>query len=226
MPTAPAAIPPAEHTDSAPAPASAEGNWLSALRGALVLMLLCGGVYPLVAVSVGRALFPHQAAGSLLSRDGVVVGSALVGQPFAGPGWFHGRPSAAGYDAFALSGSNWAPSNPALRARAQAASGAIAEANGIAPAAIPSDLIAASGSGIDPHISPAAARLQVPRVAAARGLAKEQVGALVEAAVETPTLGVPGEPRVHVLRLNLALDRIGPAPAAPTWIMQGHTADP
>jgi K+-transporting ATPase ATPase C chain len=188
--------------------ARAEGDWLTAVRGALVLMLLCGGAYPLVAVWIGGAAFPHQATGSLIERDGVVVGSELVGQPFVGARWFHGRPSAAGtgYDPFTLSGSNWAPSNPALRERAQAATSAIAEANGVAPAAIPSELIAASGSGIDPHIGPAAALLQVPRVAAARGLREAQVRALVEAAVEGPTLGALGQPRVNVLRLNLALE--------------------
>lgn len=185
-----------------------DSGWLSALRGALVLTLLCGGAYPMLAVWIGGTAFPRQATGSLIEREGRVLGSELVGQPFAGPGWFQGRPSAAGtgYDPFALAGSNWAPSNPALRERAQASSDAIAEANGAAPGAIPSDLVAASGSGIDPHISPAAARLQIPRVAAARGLPESQVRALVEAAIEPPTLGVLGQPRVNVLKLNLALE--------------------
>jgi K+-transporting ATPase ATPase C chain len=189
----------------------AEGNWLTAVRGALVLMLLCGGAYPLLAVWIGGSAFPHQAKGSLIERDGLTVGSELVGQPFAGPAWFHGRPSVAGsgYDAFALSGSNLAPSNPSLRERAQASSNAIGEANGVLLGAIPSDLIAASGSGVDPHISPAAALLQVPRVAAARGLAEARVRELVALAVEGPTLGVLGQPRVNVLTLNLALERSG-----------------
>jgi len=181
-------------------------GWLNALRGALVLTLLCGGAYPMLAVWIGGTAFPRQATGTLIERDGQVLGSELVGQPFAGPGWFRGRPSAAGYDPFVLSGSNWAPSNPALRERAQASSNAVAKTNGVAPGAIPSDLVAASGSGIDPHISPAAARLQIHRVAAARGLPEAQVRALVEAAIEPPTLGVLGQPRVNVLKLNLALD--------------------
>lgn len=183
-------------------------GWLVALRATLVLTLLCGALYPLAAVWIGATLFPRQATGSLIERGGTVVGSALVGQPFAGPGWFHGRPSAAGrgYDPLALAGSNWAPSNPALRERAAASSRAIAEAHGVAPAAIPSELIAASGSGIDPHIGPAAALLQVPRVAAARGLPEGELGALVAGLIEPPTLGVLGQPRVNVLLLNLALE--------------------
>ena len=184
------------------------GGWLNALRGALVLTLLCGGAYPMLAVWIGGTAFPRQATGSLIERDGRVLGSELVGQPFFGADWFQGRPSAAGtgYDPFALSGSNWAPSNPALRERAQTSSHAIAETNGVPPTGIPSDLIAASGSGIDPHISPAAAHLQIPRVAAARGLPASRVRTLVEAAIEPPTLGVLGQPRVNVLKLNLALD--------------------
>ncbi len=183
-----------------------ERGWLTALRGAVVLTLLCGGAYPMLAVWIGGTAFPRQATGSLIEREGQVLGSELVGQPFAGPGWFQGRPSAAGYDPFALSGSNWAPSNPALRERAQASSNAVAEANRVPQTEIPSDLVAASGSGIDPHISPAAARLQIPQLAAARGLPEAQVRALVDDAIEPPTLGVLGQPRVNVLGLNLALD--------------------
>jgi K+-transporting ATPase ATPase C chain len=177
----------------------------------LVLMLISGAVYPLISVGIGGLAFPHRSTGSLIERDGTVVGSELLGQPFAGPQWFQGRPSAAGtgYDPFAASGSNWAPSNPALRERAAAASTSIAEANGVAPTAIPSDLIAASGSGLDPHLSPEAALLQVQRVAAARKLPEAQVRALVEGLIEPPTLGLLGQPRVNVLKLNLALDRPG-----------------
>ncbi len=181
-------------------------SWSQALRGALVLILLCGGLYPLFTVWVGAVLFPHQSTGSLIERDGKVIGSALVGQPFSAPGYFHGRPSAASYDPFAVSGSNWAPSNPQLRQRAQATSKAIAKAYAVAPDQIPVDLVAASGSGIDPDVSPAAARLQIDRVAAARGLPRETVAELVTEHVQTPILGVLGKPRVNVLQLNLTLD--------------------
>ncbi|MEY6432915.1 potassium-transporting ATPase subunit KdpC [Thioalkalicoccus limnaeus] len=185
------------------------GRWVQGLRGALVLMLLCGVLYPLLTVAIGGVLFPHQSTGSLIERDGKVIGSALVGQPFNAPGYFHGRPSAADYDPFGVSGANLAPSNPALRERAVASSIAISAANAVEAAAIPVDLIAASGSGIDPHISPAAAELQIDRVAAARGLPRAAVAALVAARVERPVLGVLGQPRVNVLQLNLALDDIG-----------------
>lgn len=196
------------------AAAVAGSGWLPAVRGTLVLMLLCGGLYPLVAVSLGSLLFPHQATGSLIERDGQLVGSALVGQPFAAPGYFHGRPSAAGHDPFALAGSNLAPSNPALRERAQAGSQAIAAAHGVPPERIPVDLVAASGSGIDPHLSPEAAALQLARVAAARGLPEAAVADLLRQHREMPTWGILGQPRVNVLRLNLALDALHPMPAA------------
>lgn len=194
-------------------PSVAGSGWLPAVRGALVLILLCGGLYPLVAVSLGALLFPHQATGSVVERDGKVVGSALVGQPFAAPGYFHGRPSAAGYDPFAVAGSNLAPSNPALRERAQGTSQAIASANGVPPESIPVDLVAASGSGIDPHVSPEAAALQLGRVAAARGLPEATVADLVRQHTETPTWGILGQPRVNLLQLNLALDALQARPA-------------
>jgi K+-transporting ATPase ATPase C chain len=187
----------------------ARTQWFQALRGTLVLMVLCGALYPLFTVSIGTILFPYQSTGSLIERDGKVIGSALVGQPFSAPGYFHGRPSAAGYDPFGVSGSNWAPSNPALRERAQATSERIAKENGIVPDQIPVDLVAASGSGIDPDISPEAARLQIDRVAATRGLPRAEVTALVAAHVQASVLGVLGQPRVNVLQLNLALDNIG-----------------
>ncbi|NVZ08921.1 potassium-transporting ATPase subunit KdpC [Allochromatium humboldtianum] len=184
-------------------------HWLQALRGALVLMVLCGGLYPLFTVAIGAALFHVQSTGSLIERDGQMIGSALVGQPFSAPGYFHGRPSVAGYDPFAVSGSNLAPSNPTLRERASVSSSAFSAANGVAPTAIPVDLVAASGSGIDPHISPAAAEIQIDRVAAARGRPRSEVAGLVAARVERPVLGVLGQPRVNVLQLNLALDALG-----------------
>lgn len=180
---------------------------LSALRPALVLTLLfaalLGLAYPLALTSVGQALFPAQASGSLVrSGDGKTRGSMLIGQAFGGPRYFRGRPSAAGggYDALASGGSNLGPTSRKLIERVrqdQAANGAGA----------PADLLLASGSGLDPHISPAAALFQVDRVAAARGMSTGAVRRLVEAHVETPLLGFLGEPRVNVLALNLALDR-------------------
>lgn len=201
-------IPPQTAEKSAVPTVFAGTDWSHALRGALILMVLCGGLYPLVTVSVGGILFPHQSTGSLIERDGKVVGSALVGQPFSAPGYFHGRPSAAEYDPFDVSGSNLAPSNPDLRSRAQATSDQIARDFGVAPTRIPVDLVAASGSGIDPHISPEAAEMQIDRIAAARGLPRDAVVTLVAQHVEQPVLGVLGQPRVNVLALNLALDAL------------------
>jgi K+-transporting ATPase ATPase C chain len=180
------------------------------MRAALVLILLCGGLYPLIGVWSAATLFPHQATGSLIERDSALVGSALVGQSFVDPGYFRGRPSAAGYDPFRVSGSNLSPGNPTLRARAETTAHVLAAEYAVDPTRIPVDLIAASGSGIDPHISPEAARMQVTRVAEVRGLPRARIAELVTAHVEPPLLGVLGQPRVNVLRLNLALDALGP----------------
>jgi K+-transporting ATPase ATPase C chain len=190
-------------------PSQRKAGWIAAMRGALVLILLCGGVYPFLTTVVGGLLFPHQAAGSLVVRNGVVVGSELVGQPFAAARYFHGRPSAANYDPFNVAASNQAASNPDLRQRAAATAAEIAGTNGVAAGQLPVDLIAASGSGIDPHISPESARLQIPRVAAARNRDFAAIASIVEAQVEPPVLGVLGQPRVNVLTLNLALDAQG-----------------
>lgn len=173
---------------------------------AIVSIVLFGLAYPFVTASLGGLLFPRAARGNLIERGGVVVGSALVAQPFASRRYFHPRPSAAGYNPTALSGSNWAPSNPALRQRAAADSAAIAAREGVEPARIPAEMIAASGGGIDPHLSPAATELQVARVALERGLDAERLRELVASHTESPTLGLFGQPRVNVLRLNLALD--------------------
>ena len=199
-------------------PAQAEldrgGNVWSPVAFALSFLVLCGLIYPFVTTRVGGLLFPRQAGGSLIEQGGTVVGSELVGQPFAGAGYFIGRPSAAGdgYDPLSLSGSNWAASNPDLRARAEASSAEIAQREGVTPDEIPADLVAASGSGVDPHISPAAAALQVARVATARGLEPEQVQGLVAEHTQRGPLGL-GQPGVNVLTLNLALDAAGAARA-------------
>ncbi len=187
------------------------GGFSTWLRFALLFLILCGLVYPSVTTRLGGALFPRQAQGSLLERDGVVVGSELVGQAFSGEGYFIGRPSAAGdgYDPTSLSGSNWAASNPDLRARAEASSAEIAAQENVDPSEIPVDLIAASGSGVDPHISPAAARLQVLRVAETRGLGAAQVQQLIDENTERSPISL-GQTGVNVLTLNLALDALSP----------------
>ena len=173
---------------------------------ALVSLLLFGLAYSLAGTALGRVLFPHQATGSMLMHDGKVVGSSLVAQPFGGDGYFQPRPSAAGYDVMALAGSNQARTNPDMRKRVQETVAATAAREGVRPEDVPGDLVTQSGSGIDPHISPEAARIQVARVARARGLPQPQVQALVDAQTQTPQLGLLGMPRVNVLRLNLALD--------------------
>lgn len=182
------------------------GGWLRALRFALLSIAVFGLAFPLIATLIGQTLFPVQARGSLIERDGVVVGSALVAQPFADARYFQSRPSAANYDPKALAGSNWAPSNPQLRERVAASSAAIAARDSAATRDIPADLVTASGSGIDPHISPAAAQFQIVRVARARNLPPARVQALVAENTLAPTWGLLGQARVNVLQLNLALD--------------------
>ena len=195
----------------------------AALRLLLGLTLVLGIVYPLAVTAIGQVAFPWQANGSLLTAGGQhatsvagagghpVIGSALIGQSFDGPTWFQPRPSDAGkgYDTLASAGSNLGPNNPTLLKTVQQLRQQVATANNVDPAAVPPDAITASGSGLDPDISPAYARLQVARVAAARGLPVDRVAALVENAVEGRTLGLLGEPRVNVLRLNLALATMG-----------------
>ncbi len=187
---------------------SSGGGPLTWLIFTVVMIGLFGLVYPLVTTLIGQALFPVQATGSLITRNGTIVGSSLIGQSFSGEKYFIGRPSAAGngYDPTSASGSNAAPSNPALVERATATAQEIAAREGVPETQIPVDLIAASGSGLDPHISPAAADLQVPRVARARGVGEAAVRAAIARHTEQPTLGVLGQARVNVLELNLDLD--------------------
>ncbi|HVX61606.1 MAG TPA: potassium-transporting ATPase subunit KdpC [Pirellulales bacterium] len=183
----------------------------------LVLTLLTGVGYPLLVTGVAQTLFPRQARGSLIVEDSQTVGSELIGQSFDEPGYFWGRLSATSpvpYTAFnaekltGSSGSNFGPLNPALLAAAKARIDALRHADPDNDAPIPVDLITASGSGLDPHLSPAGAFYQAPRVAAARKLDEDAVRKLIEEHVEARQLGLLGEPRVNVLKLNLALDKL------------------
>ena len=185
----------------------------SVLRPAMVmftlLSALTGLVYPFVVTGIAHAVFPTQAAGSLVLRDGQSVGSALIGQNFSDPAHFWGRPSATApmaYNAGSSGGSNLGPTNPALVAAVKQRIAALRGADPGNAAAVPVDLVTASGSGLDPHISVAAALYQVPRVARLRGLAPVRVQQLVEQHSEGRAWGLLGEPRVNVLQLNLALD--------------------
>lgn len=178
----------------------------------ILMSVLLGGLYPALVTVVGQTFFPVQANGSLLARDGVAVGSSLIGQNFTEPKYFWGRLSAAGtfpYNAIASGGSNLGPLNPALADAAKARIEALHQADPPNKAEIPADLVTASGSGLDPQISPAAAEYQVTRVAQARGLTPDQVRQLVLAQTEAPQWGLFGEARVNVLKLNLALDALG-----------------
>ncbi|WP_369976907.1 potassium-transporting ATPase subunit KdpC [Xanthomonas bundabergensis] len=195
-------------------------------RAAVVLPLLVLGaaaLYSLLSTVVAGALFPAQANGSLLERDGRVRGSALVAQPFAAPGYFQPRPSAAKFDPMAAAGSNQARSNPELQQRIADARAALAARDGVAPAQVPDDLLTQSGSGLDPDISVAAAQQQVARVAEARALPAATVAALVAAQAQPRQFGVLGQPRVNVLALNMALDEAG---NGETGIGNGETQKP
>jgi K+-transporting ATPase ATPase C chain len=183
------------------------------LRPALTMMVimtaLTGAVYPLLVTGVAQTVMPQQANGSLMERDGKPIASELIGQRFSDPKHFWGRPSATSpypYNASASAGSNQGPLNPALTEAVEGRIKALREADPGNKAAVPVDLVTASASGLDPHISPAAAEYQVARVARVRGLDAAKVRALVAEATEGRQLGFLGEPRVHVLKLNLALD--------------------
>jgi K+-transporting ATPase ATPase C chain len=184
-----------------------------ALTLLLVLTLLCGGLYPLLVTGIGQAVFPAQAAGSLVYQDGKARGSRLIGQPFSSPRYFWGRPSAtapAPYNAAGSSGSNLGPLNPALEQAVKDRIGALHAADPGNRMPVPVDLVTASASGLDPEISPAAILYQLERVARARGASPAALQALAGRHTEHALLGIFGEERVNVLALNLALDRAFP----------------
>ncbi|HUB78274.1 MAG TPA: potassium-transporting ATPase subunit KdpC [Bryobacteraceae bacterium] len=183
-----------------------------ALRVTLVFAILTGVAYPLLVTGLAQAIFPRQADGSLIQSKGKAIGSDLVGQQFSRPEYFQGRPSAAGngYDGLASGPSNLGPTNQHLIDRVQGDLKKFREANPTATGPLPADLLTASGSGLDPDISPASAEAQIPRVAAARGMSAGALRNLVASHTEGRQFGVLGEPRVNVLKLNLALDEADP----------------
>ncbi len=187
-------------------------NFVNALIVFVVMSLLTGLAYPLVVTGLSRIAFPAQAKGSLIRySSGKAVGSALIGQQFASPGYFHPRPSAIEkpYDAGNSGGSNSAPSNSKFLEDVAKRIDSVRKENGLEPAAsIPPDMVLASGSGLDPHISPEAAAVQIRRVAKARGIPEQMIQDLVQKSVERPLFGFIGQQRINVLRLNLALDQM------------------
>jgi K+-transporting ATPase ATPase C chain len=186
-------------------------NLLISIWFTLATTVLLGIIYPLVVTGLAQMLFPKQANGELITQGGKLVGSHLIGQPFTAPGYFYSRPSAAGaagYDPTASGGSNLGPTNKALIDRVDASVKALQPTNPNAP--VPADLVTTSGSGLDPHISPAAAEFQIPRVAHERGMSEQDVQALVQKHTEGRQFGFLGEPRVNVLDLNLDLDAAHP----------------
>ena len=184
----------------------------SALMMFFILTILTGVAYPLAVTAIAQLLFPHQANGSLISKDGKPIGSTLIGQPFDDPKYFWGRPSATApfpYNAAASSGSNLGPTNPALIETVKMRVAALKAADPGNDTPVPVDLVTASGSGLDPHISPASAEYQVRRVARARGREEAFVRTVVRQHTEGRQFGMLGEPRVNVLAVNLALDASG-----------------
>jgi len=185
-------------------------NLSVAVRFTLITTVVFGLLYPLVVTMFSQWIFPHQANGSLVMKDGKVIGSKLIAQAFTGDQYFHPRPSAAGsgYDPTSSSGSNLAPTNQALVTRVQQDVAKLQKEN--PGAAIPADLVTTSGSGLDPDISPAAADFQIPRVAKARGISPDDLRRIVARHTQPRQLGLLGEPRVNVLELNLDLDASAP----------------
>ena len=186
-------------------------NLFTAILMTIVTTVLFGLIYPLAVTEIAQLVFTEKANGQLIKRtDGTIIGSRIIGQPFSGPGYFHPRPSAAGtgYDAGASSGSNLGPTNQKLIDRVKADVATLQAENPGKP--IPIDLVTTSASGLDPHISPAGAEFQAPRVARERGISESEVNALVAKHTEGRTLGILGEPRVNVLLLNLELDERKP----------------
>ncbi|MBS0217946.1 MAG: potassium-transporting ATPase subunit KdpC [Proteobacteria bacterium] len=187
-------------------PVGTAALWRAAIALMAITLGLFGFAYSLLSAGIDGALFPYHANGSIIIRDGKAVASELVAQPFAAPGYFQPRPSAAKYDPMSAAGSNLARTNPDLRKRVEALRGEIARRDGIAVAQVADDLLTQSGSGVDPDISVQAAMQQVARVARARGLPEAEVRHLVEAGTAQPQFGIFGPARVNVVRLNLALD--------------------
>jgi len=187
-------------------------NLTTAVLMTLVTTVLFGVLFPLLVTGLAQALFPQKAKGQLVTRAGRVVGSRLIGQSFSSPGYFHSRPSSAGtgYDADNSGGSNLGPTNQSLIVRVQGDADRLQAEN--PAAAIPMDLLTASASGLDPHISPEAAEFQVPRIARERGVSEDVVREAVRQHTESRQFGFLGEPRVNVLELNLTLDEVSPKP--------------
>lgn len=183
-----------------------DGLFRASLGFALIILLGMGFLYSLAGTALGHGLFPRQANGSIVMRDGKAVGSSLVAQPFADARYFQPRPSAAGYNPMSAAGSNQARTNPDLRKRIDEATAIVAVREGIAVADVPIELVTQSGGGLDPHISPAGAEVQIARVALARNLDPEWVREIVAAHTHGPQLGFLGQQRVNVLELNIALD--------------------
>jgi K+-transporting ATPase ATPase C chain len=188
--------------------------FLQSIRQTILWTIIAGVAYPLVMTGISQLLFHKQAEGSLIERNGQVVGSELIAQQFTGDKYFWPRPSAGSYATVPSGASNLGPTSQALQSNVTANAAAFRTGNKLAAdAPVPADMVFTSASGLDPHISPEAARLQVARVAAARGMAEDQVKALVEKFVEAPQWGIFGEPRVNVLELNVALDGMQPKKA-------------
>ena len=186
-------------------------NLITAILMTIATTVLLGIIYPLVVTGLAQVLFPKQANGQLITKDGHIIGSRIIGQAFTGAGYFHSRPSAAGngYDAANSGGTNLAPTNHTLIDRVNASTAALHSEN--PNTAVPADLVTTSASGLDPDISPAAALFQVPRVVRDRHLNEEQVRQLVAEHTQARQFGILGEPRVNVLELNLALDQARPS---------------